>query len=127
MIGLRIEVDTHGPVFDHRIYSILDDARDEAEREVADFANEAVHIAFRQTFRNPTGYYESRVQVRKEASGYTVHDGGVVYGPWLEGVGERNKSTRFKGYWNFRRTAQLVERRAGDIAERIFRVRVGRY
>lgn len=39
-----------------------------------------------------------------------VDDGGIVYGPWLEGVGSRNVTTRFKGYRMWRRTAQQMQR-----------------
>lgn len=34
----------------------------------------------------------------------------IIYGPWLEGVGSRNASTRFKGYFMWRRTAQAMDR-----------------
>lgn len=39
------------------------------------------------------------------------------YGPWLEGTGSRNQSTRFKGYHGFRRTAQALDRDAAQVAE----------
>ncbi len=37
-----------------------------------------------------------------------VDDGGVIYGPWLEGTSNRNKTTRFKGYAAFRKTRDFV-------------------
>jgi hypothetical protein len=39
-----------------------------------------------------------------------LHDSGVVYGPWLEGVGRRNKVSRFKGYSSFRKSLQDLEK-----------------
>lgn len=35
-----------------------------------------------------------------------------------EGVGSRNKTTRFKGYFVFRRISQRLDRQAKHIAER---------
>ncbi len=43
---------------------------------------------------------------------------GVTWGPWLEGVSKRNRSTRFKGYHLFRLTRDELQRRAPGIAER---------
>lgn len=34
----------------------------------------------------------------------------VIYGPWIEGVSNRNQTTRFKGYQMFRRSAQAMQR-----------------
>jgi hypothetical protein len=40
----------------------------------------------------------------------------VIYGPWLEGTGSRNATTRFKGYASFRRAAQVTRSRVRHIA-----------
>lgn len=54
-----------------------------------------------------------------------IGDGGIIYGPWLEGTSPRNQSTRFKGYGMFRRTAQrLNEKAEGVLAEELRRVGV---
>lgn len=47
-----------------------------------------------------------------------IHDNGVVYGPWLEGTGSRNASTRFKGYAAFRRTGDFLQAEAKAVAEK---------
>jgi hypothetical protein len=54
-----------------------------------------------------------------QAHGSVVQDGGVIYGPWLEGVGSRNRTTRFKGYFTFRRTTAQLNVRATPIAEEL--------
>lgn len=61
-----------------------------------------VKARLRQVLQNPTGYYESRIQVDRRGDYRGISDGGVVYGGWLEGVDSRNKTTRFKGYRTFR-------------------------
>lgn len=41
----------------------------------------------------------------------------ATYGPWLEGTGSRNQTTRFKGYYSFRLATQELDTNAEDIAE----------
>lgn len=45
-----------------------------------------------------------------------IDDAKVIYGPWLEGTGSRNQTTRFKGYASFRRTAQWMQEKAPRVA-----------
>jgi hypothetical protein len=42
----------------------------------------------------------------------------ATYGPWLEGTGSRNETTRFKGYHGFRQAGQELDRQAKEIADR---------
>jgi hypothetical protein len=58
-----------------------------------------------------TGHYRRNIQSSVRNLTGELSDGGVIYGPWLEGVGSRNRSTRFKGYFSFRAAKQLVEKR----------------
>lgn len=44
-----------------------------------------------------------------------IGDGGIVYGPWLEGTSARNQTTRFKGYGMFRKTAQRLNEKADAV------------
>jgi len=60
--------------------------------------------------RATTGHYRRSVSSRVEHLAARISDGGVIYGPWLEGTGSRNKTTRFKGYASFRRVGQWLER-----------------
>lgn len=107
-----------GPLFDGRAEKAVADFLGDATRDVADRGVNEVRSRLGQAFQNPTGSYRSKVVTdRASTDGWAVTDGGVVYGPWLEGVGSRNKSTRFKGYQTFRRTAQWLDGKAGGIAE----------
>lgn len=85
------------------------------EDELAELGAELIRSNLDHVLRNPTGYYRSRVQAERDR----ITDSGVVYGPWLEGVGSRNRTTRFKGYFTFRRTTQQIETQAGPVAERV--------
>ena len=116
---MEIKVKKHGPAFDGRAAKAVDDFRLAAKEEVADQAVNEVQATLGHVLKNPTGYYSSRITTNRQQNDFAVTDNGVVYGPWLEGVGSRNQTTRFKGYATFRKVAQKIQRQAGDIAERV--------
>ena len=62
-----------------------------------------------------TGNYRRNVSTAMRGSVGVIDDGGVVYGPWLEGTGSRNGTTRFKGYASFRRTADWLNKHMTQI------------
>ncbi|MCT2591147.1 hypothetical protein LHJ74_14730 [Streptomyces sp. N2-109] len=114
-----MQIRVRGPVFDGRAHRAAADYAEAVEGAVAKEGLRMATARFRQVLRHPTGYYVSHVRVRETAGRHVVTDGGVVYGPWLEGVGSRNfPETRFRGYSTFRRTQALLDRRATNIAER---------
>lgn len=117
-----VRVSSHGPVFDGRADAAATAFVSDAEREVAKQGVDDVRQALHHVLRNPTGYYESRIQTE----GNRVADGNVIYGPWLEGVGSRNKSTRFKGYFTFRRVTQILRAKSSKVAERVLPKYLGR-
>lgn len=105
---------------------IMRDAADEMEEDAADWAEDQISRIYHESFRHPTGYYESHVHVSGSGPGLEIGDGGQAgpaYGPWLEGVGSRNAVTRFKGYHAFRTVTSMLERRFAEIGERILRRR----
>ena len=58
--------------------------------------------------------------IQRQADDLVVHDRGIIYGPWLEGVSHRNQTTRFKGYSSFRRATQEMQRhRAPQLAQQV--------
>jgi hypothetical protein len=126
LLSIRTRLRYDGPIFDFRARRAFNDMREELEEEAADWALERVTDIFHADFRMPTGFYESNVRVHNTSSGHEVWDGGLagpVYGPWLEGVGSRNNTTRFKGYHAFRRAAQALELHIDEIGNRLFRLR----
>lgn len=118
LLSFFVRTTTHGPMFNGAAARAIDDFRDEWEDEVAEEALGIVKDVMHASFKHPTGYYESHVRIRNSSSGPYVGDGGVIpYGLWLEGVGSRNATTRFKGYHMFRKAAAVAERRAHGIGE----------
>lgn len=108
-----------GPLFDGRLEHAAEAAADDIEREVAEQANRLIHRRLHEVLKHPTGYYESHVRAEMAGERWKVSDNGVIYGPWLEGTGERNRTTRFKGYATFRRVKAIVNRQAPEIARRV--------
>lgn len=125
-LQIRTGMKFDGPIFDHRARRAFDDFQEELEEEAADWALDHIQDTFHARFQNPTGYYESNVRVRSTSGGPEVWDGGMagpVYGPWLEGVGSRNSTTRFKGYHAFRKAANALDRHIEAMGDGMFRLR----
>ena len=74
-----------------------------------------------------TGHYRRNVHGEMTSTLHgKVHDSGVVYGPWLEGVGSRNASSRFRGYAMFRNARQRLEGRKLEILKKWVAKAIGR-
>lgn len=91
-----------GPIFEGSFASEMHRMTLEMDQEIGDNVAEAILARLGQVLQNPTGYYESQIQAHPEGETVVVDDSGVIYGPWLEGVGTRNASSSFKGYSTFR-------------------------
>lgn len=115
-----VEIRMEGPLFDGRARQAIADACNDGREDVAEFAETMVLSELGHLLRHPTGYYESQIITDLVTSDTSlVHDQGVVYGPWLEGVGSRNSPvTRFPGYGHWRRVKGIAQARAPQIVER---------
>lgn len=110
---MEVHVNAAGPLFSGQASVMVQRYTDAGGAEVAQWAEAEVHRFLEQVLRHPTGYYQSQVRVERVTHDtFNITDGGVVYGPWLEGVSRRNAETRFKGYATFRRVKQRVEKQA---------------
>ncbi len=83
--------------------------------ELAQEAKDRVLSRLRNVLRNPTGHYESRIEVQRGERYRGVWDQRVAYGGWLEGVDPRN-SGRFKGYRTFRLVQESIRQDRNAIA-----------
>jgi hypothetical protein len=121
-----ITVDAHGPLFDGRADAAMVQILDEARQEVAQQGLADVQLNLDTSIRHPTPYYETQIMTERAGEAYVVHDRGIVYGPWLEGVGSRNRSTRFKGYFSFRRATETLRQKAPALVEVVVKRNLGR-
>jgi hypothetical protein len=123
-----IEIRMTGPLFDGRAERAIQDFCEAARDDIAEFGEQVALAEMGAVFKHPSGYYESQVKttvVTPEIA--RVDDSGVVYGPWLAGVGSRNfPVTRFKGYDHWRKAKQAVQDRGHQIAEQTLNRHIGR-
>lgn len=117
-LSIRSRLD--GALFTPQVHRIMADYANDLEEQGAEMALLSIKRTYHRSFKHPTGFYESNVRIHNTAEGQEVWDGGYagpVYGPWLEGVSDRNSTSRFKGYHAFRRAAEQLERRIGERGE----------
>lgn len=132
MIGVDVTIDRDGPIFRPLlVHAAVADLLDEVERDVAHAGLAEWATNLNASIRNPTPYYETQIHAEHLGDGWSVNDRGVIYGPWLEGTGSRNDTTRFKGYAAARRARQAIEKRipqitAGALARAVARLGGGR-
>ncbi len=110
-----------GSLFDGRALRIVDKMSTDIREAVAQEAFEEVGAALDVMLQNPTGFYQSRITIKRVRDSFVVNDSGVVYGPWLAGVSSRNNATRFKGYVHWRQATQRTQARVGKIAKPVVR------
>ena len=108
-----------GPVLEGRAPEIVETMLVSAISEVADYAKFEVLMQLNEVLQHPTGHYESQITDQTiQPTLHRIHDNGVIYGPWLEGVGSRNyPATRFKGYHTFRIVKNRMQQKARAIVE----------
>lgn len=112
------EVETSGPWFDGRASDAVRRYVAWTEQTVAEEGARMVKVNLHSVLRHPTGRYESGIRATPDAGHWTASDGGVVYGPWLEGTGSMNSPrTRFPGYATFRRTSSELDAKAQSLVD----------
>jgi hypothetical protein len=120
---VKVKLTVKGPLVEGKARPEIRAAVEAAVAELTEIGHERISLMARP---RPAGVFKSlaeagaavskgyyRANIHRESHGMTgvIGDSGVIYGPWLEGTGSRNASTRFKGYAMFRRTAQFLESR----------------
>jgi hypothetical protein len=115
---ITITTDAVGPIFNGRAERAAVVWTKELKDEIGKEGLRLVQGELAHVLRNPTGFYQSNVTLDRSYSDVAVTDNGVIYGPWLEGVGSRNATTRFKGYFTFRRMTYKLQQRAPQIAQK---------
>lgn len=112
-----IEITYSGPIF-----SVTNQAgywTDQACRDMEHIIGRTgalyVDVQLDAVLKTQTPYYRLQVTSTEYPGRTVINDGGVVYGPWLEGTSSRNKTTRFKGYSTFRKVTRMLNQDAKRI------------
>lgn len=106
---------------------VLHDIADQAEESVATLGASMIRSRMASVFRIETPFYRLKNVAERYMSGWRIWDqDAAVYGFWLEGIGSRNKTTRFKGYFTYRIIFQELSARAPTIVEGVVRRMIGK-
>lgn len=89
--------------------------QEELSEALAQYGLYLLLMRLHDVLQHPTGYYESRIQIERMQTERMLTDGGIIYGPWLEGTSERNRATRFKGYHSFRTAVKQLDQKKVEI------------
>ena len=130
MVQVNASVKLDGPLFKEGI-SFIDDAAEAAVQELMEDGESRLDEVLRP---RPAGVFltvqeagrerASKGDYRRGVSGVRrrlhalISDGGKVYGPWLEGTSPKNKTSRFKGYAQFRKTKDWLQKHAKKTLQR---------
>lgn len=121
-----VVVSESGPVFDGRAVHEMQDASDEWVRNLATTGASVVRTNENTSFRTQTPHARMQVEAKADPPGWLIWDQNLIYGAWLEGVGSRNRTTRFKGYASFRRAVSTINARAVAIGQPVVARWVGK-
>jgi hypothetical protein len=117
-LQVTVSVTEHGPLTDGTAPEIIHAYMDEVKKDIAAEGVTRLRGFVMDKTGRATGRYQAEIQTSTLSfNDILIHD-PVVYGPWLEGTSERNRSTRFKGYHLWRKTAQALNDDAPGIAEK---------
>ena len=130
MVNVNASVKLDGPLFKEGI-KFIDDAAEAAVEELMQAGIDRMDETLRP---RPRGVFLSVQQAQKDKASIgdyrrgtsavrrrlhaLISDGGKVYGPWLEGTSPKNKTSRFKGYAQFRKTKDWLQKRAKPTLKR---------
>ena len=90
-----------------------------------------VHRLLNERIQHPTPYYETQLMVELvptdiSTTTMVVHDRGIIYGPWLEGVSKKNRPRPgFPGYHAFEETTKTITPRVEALVNSIVAKYVG--
>lgn len=126
-----------GPLFEGTAERAAARAVTQIRDDVATRGEHLAEMNFAASIRHGDGKFEHEVTDTSVSKAYqrgrytmpivvspsetVVTTDNAMYGPWLEGTGSRNRTTRFKGYSGFRRASQTLALEAADIAEEAIR------
>ncbi|MDH6116910.1 hypothetical protein ABH930_000329 [Kitasatospora sp. GAS204A] len=116
--NVYVTVTKLGPTVEGMAEPLIGLMMEGAVAELASYTKHEVSMELINVLQHPTGYYESRIVAEPvSAEQWSINDSNVIYGPWLEGIGSRNATTRFKGYATFRRVQGRMSQKATAIVQ----------
>ena len=122
-----VQVRISGPFFSGSMPGVIRDALSKAMGDVVAEGERSVKLQLYPGHGLRSGHYRRSVHGEMQNSMHgRIHYSDVIYGPWREGVGSRNQTTRFKGYHMFRQAKGELERKIPGIINHRVAQAVGR-
>lgn len=116
MINVNVEI--HGAFLTGNPLPAVDNFVTEATWAVGAQGLADWHHKLDQRLKDPTPFYETQLMLERQTPEIVwAHDQGIIYGPWLEGTGSRNRTTQFKGYRSVRETTQELQRKVPTVVQ----------
>ena len=123
----QVKVQVQGPLADGTAPQIIRQALQNSVQALIELGDErlalmarprsgGVYLSYAEGGTS-TGNYRRNIHSEVRELTAIISDSGVVYGPWLEGIGSRNATTRFKGYAMFRRTSEWLNEQAPKVVQ----------
>jgi len=112
---IDVKVRRTGPLFDGQADAAAARFARDATSTLTRVAYDMVKLKYAARIRENTGHFLGRITQEITGSIGHVYTKFILYGYWLEGVGSRNPTTRFKGYWAYRETAIEIDARSPEI------------
>ena len=132
-VGMKMKTEVKGPLFEGKAGRMFRQHMEAAVREMAQngegWLDEKLrprpagyYKAIPPRLGGSTGSYRRNIQSTTRGLNALISDGGVIYGPWLEGISSRNSPSRFPGYAAFRNATQYLQSIAKKVTqEHVFR------
>lgn len=112
-----VTVTETGPLFDGTMEGLIATAAHEIEQELGEIGYQAVQDALDGDLQNPTGFYQSQIEVTDRGDGTVVTGDSVIYHWWLAGASSRNSPvTSFEGYDHWTVANQAVTDAIPEVA-----------
>lgn len=119
MPGIKVLIRHKGPMLEGDPRAVIRRQLRSAKDAVGEQLVRDVQAQLNRVLKVQTPYYRTQIDylINQGNGAVVVHDRGVVYGPWLEGTGSRNATTRFKGYRTFRTITQRTQAQVAELTQ----------
>lgn len=114
---ITVETRMTGPLFDGRAQAAVDRFVRDGTKVLTQVGYDMVRLKYAARIRQNTGHFLGRITSEVRGSIGEIYNKYIVYGYWLEGVGSRNATTRFKGYWAYRESYIELDARSAEILQ----------
>lgn len=112
-----VETRASGPLFDGRAKAAVERFTRDGTSVLTRVGTEMVKFKYASRIQVNRNRFLGRITGEVNGSVGQIYTKFILYGYWLEGVGSRNATTRFKGYWAYRDSYIELDARSREILQ----------